>query len=628
MANSSIKRILISNIGPFGEDPITVDMSDIVCLVGQNNAGKSTVLDCYELILGKKAISESKIHKNAKVNPYVELWIEIPFGTPNIGDEWIKVDYEDFPDTPILRSRWTWSLETLSVQRTTFDKGAGIFSEDSKAGGLDNVFNSRLPKPLRIGALEQPEDQKAELLKIVLDPIIKNLKQKALEQGTPLNTSIGALKTVLKNELTNYQTMVDEVEGSLRTQYSAVFDSHNVHIEIEPHDNFFDIDSYLKKATDIFIEENGHLLPIKSQGTGSQRTLFWSLLKVRSALQSKLDAESNIIKSKKDKEKQIEAIREKISKLESSQKALSAALTKSLAENKQKLEELENAKEPSNFERGCILMIDEPEIALHPSAVRLAKNQLYNLAKDKGWQVLLTTHHPAFIDPAQDHTTIVRVDKNASGSKVFKSEIEKFDEDEKHTLAALLRFDGSFSEIFFSKEVIIVEGDTEYSVFQELFNLDGTPRNINERAVVRAGGKGTIPLILRILRHFKIPHGVLHDIDSPKTSGGRKNSAYTINQNILSEIKKTIAMKVPIYHCISVPNFEKAHSIFSSGDGKPLDVAKKYKTDEDFKKDISLLAKQLTGKEKLVYEAEKYEEILKKWVVDNKLDSDPRYKFD
>ncbi len=70
-----------------------------------------------------------------------------------------------------------------------------------------------------------------------------------------------------------------------------------------------------------------------------------------------------------------------------------------------------------------MLLIDEPETALHPSAVRAAKEHLYSLASEVGWQVMLTTHHPAFIDPLKNHTTIVRLHrKKNSPPNIYRSE--------------------------------------------------------------------------------------------------------------------------------------------------------------------------------------------------------------
>ena len=42
--------------------------------------------------------------------------------------------------------------------------------------------------------------------------------------------------------------------------------------------------------------------------------------------------------------------------------------------------------------KGAVLMIDEPEISLHPTLQRLVVYQLRNLAREWDMQVLLATH--------------------------------------------------------------------------------------------------------------------------------------------------------------------------------------------------------------------------------------------
>ncbi|WP_236730525.1 AAA family ATPase, partial [Pseudomonas amygdali] len=55
---------------------------------------------------------------------------------------------------------------------------------------------------------------------------------------------------------------------------------------------------------------------------------------------------------------------------------------------------------------GYLLLIDEPENALHPMAARAAQRHLYKLAENPDWQIMLTTHSPYFINALEDHTTI------------------------------------------------------------------------------------------------------------------------------------------------------------------------------------------------------------------------------
>jgi putative ATP-dependent endonuclease of OLD family len=63
-----------------------------------------------------------------------------------------------------------------------------------------------------------------------------------------------------------------------------------------------------------------------------------------------------------------------------------------------------------------LLLIDEPEICLHPNAIRDACTVLYDLPNSGNWQVMVTTHSPVFVDFSRDNTTIIKVEKNSEGS--------------------------------------------------------------------------------------------------------------------------------------------------------------------------------------------------------------------
>ena len=100
-----------------------------------------------------------------------------------------------------------------------------------------------------------------------------------------------------------------------------------------------------------------------------------------------------------------------------------------------------------------------------------------------------------------------------------------FDEDDpeskkrlKKVFRYLSLFDLSRSELFFSKKVILVEGDTEKFIIpfwcskmmdlDKKFDLYG-----NNICVVNCGGKTNIHIFMRVLNKFFIPYIVIHDVD-------------------------------------------------------------------------------------------------------------------
>jgi len=250
---------------------------------------------------------------------------------------------------------------------------------------------------------------------------------------------------------------------------------------------------------------------------------------------------------------------------------------------------------------GYMLLIDEPEVGLHPSAIRAASHYLYQLADDPAWQVMLTTHAPSFIDPLKDHTTIVRLSRTQANPTphTYRAEEVAFSEDEKENLKMLNRFDQGLAEMFFGQYPILVEGDTEFACFEYLMARDPQQFPTASRPVlVRARGKYTLVLLIRMLRHFKVSFSVLHDADTPFRRDGSANGAWSANEVILHEIANTRAAGVRVVHRVSVPDFELAHlpvatdeqgyAVFASDKEKPWRMVEALKSDAAAREGVRL----------------------------------------
>lgn len=572
--HSFLVRMRVCNLGCIGPDGIEVELDQIVCLVGSNNSGKSTVLRAYEAAATSLALFPDDFCAAAQGQPTtVELWVHIPTGMGNVDERW-KADTEGLK---LVRSKWTWPREGGKPTRETWDPVAQEYTADGKAAGLDNVFNARLPKPLRVGSLDSPAAEHKELLKLILEPIDAHISSLMNDDQSSLRSSIESVKSEIEKPVAQFQKDLESIQAKITSSYGRIFSDTAVNINISVGDLDIDPKTHLAKFSDIGILEPHGRTRWDQQGTGSQKALFWSMLEVRSEL-SRLAAERKLLeKTAAQLEKQ----------LEKEKSNLETYKTDSAKENcKERIKTIEESiealrpagKQPEEDSTallpGYMLLIDEPETALHPAAIRSAKEHLYSLASESGWQVMLSTHHPAFVDPLKDHTTIVRLHRSSTGMapNVYRSDSATFTEPEKETLKALLAFDQSVAEMFFCERVIIVEGDTEFAAMNVVMESNIVDFPLDKRPLIlRARGKWTIPLLIRMLSHFKVSCAVLHDIDSPKSSGGKKtNGAYTANSKIAECAKHSRDAGIPVIHRCSVPDFERHHGMDLPAKDKPF----------------------------------------------------------
>ena len=215
---------------------------------------------------------------------------------------------------------------------------------------------------------------------------------------------------------------------------------------------------------------------------------------------------------------------------------------------------------------GYMLLIDEPEVGLHPNAIRAASNYLYSLALDPSWQVMIATHSPQFVNPLQDQTTIIRLERNDKylTPRTYQANKVSFSDDEKENLKMLNRFDQTLAEMFFGQKPIIIEGDTEYAAFEYLMN-NSPEYPLSQRPIlIRARGKDTINLIIRMLANFNVSFAVLHDADFQT-----KGVAWSANNRLHSAIQEACKIGCDVNHWISIPTFEFDHlPIEHDKDGK------------------------------------------------------------
>jgi putative ATP-dependent endonuclease of OLD family len=182
--------------------------------------------------------------------------------------------------------------------------------------------------------------------------------------------------------------------------------------------------------------------------------------------------------------------------------------------------EQENAQ--AHQPRAVILAIEEPELYMHPQMERKMRDVLYTLSKQSSFQVICTTHSPVFLDVGKSHKALVRVVKDDHRMvSFFQAQADIFlamdAEEEKARLKFLANFNPTINEIFFARRVVLLEEYSALVAIQRAAELTGLfSRHHHLRrdvTLIDCIGKGNIPMFQKVLNHFEIPYIIIHDED-------------------------------------------------------------------------------------------------------------------
>lgn len=226
--------------------------------------------------------------------------------------------------------------------------------------------------------------------------------------------------------------------------------------------------------------------------------------------------------------------------------------------------------------RPVILAIEEPELYMHPQMERKMRDALYKLASQSDFQVICTTHSPVFLDMAQRHKSIVCVVKDANRKVNFFQVTEDIfagtdAQSEKDRLRLIVTFHPTVNEVFFSRHVVLLEENTALSAFERTAELTGLfdrhPHVRRDVTLIDCRGKANIPMFQKVLNHFHIPYTVIHDEDQGNPIEESRNQ---LIGNLLQDAQGTNKR-----YMISPTNIEELLGYTAGGKDKPYQALKK-----------------------------------------------------
>lgn len=193
----------------------------------------------------------------------------------------------------------------------------------------------------------------------------------------------------------------------------------------------------------------------------------------------------------------------------------------------------DNRRGDSVHLRPLLIGFEEPEIYLHPNAAQQMRDTIYELASVENNQIVCTSHSPYMIDLSKRPSQILNCLSLEAYSIIVSSEavqtekvkcnpfntsdsFNSLQSDDKEYVKMLLKIDDHIARVFFAKNVLIVEGDTEDIVLRE--TIARLPVEIRKDIqcnwqIVKARGKAIIISLVKYLRIMGINPVVIHDAD-------------------------------------------------------------------------------------------------------------------
>lgn len=259
------------------------------------------------------------------------------------------------------------------------------------------------------------------------------------------------------------------------------------------------------------------------------------------------------------------------------QRILIMTLLQILAEIQAEPEPIEIGEEIKMINvRPVVLAVEEPELYMHPQMERKMRDALYRLAFQPDVQVICSTHSPVFLDMSQRHKSIVRVVKDNNREVSFFQVIQDFFEGgetqaEKDRLRLIATFHPTVNEVFFARRVVLFEERTSLSAFERAAKLTGIfDRHLQLRrdvTLIDCDGKPNIPMFQKVLNHFQIPYTVIHDEDRGNPVEEPRNSKIEELLSAPNEQNKR--------YMISPTNIEGMLGYSAAGKDKPYQALKK-----------------------------------------------------
>ncbi len=218
--------------------------------------------------------------------------------------------------------------------------------------------------------------------------------------------------------------------------------------------------------------------------------------------------------------------------------------------------------------RDALIVIDEPELHLHPKWQTRLMEIIEHSASERGNQFVMATHSPTFISP-RSIAYVSRVYRENGESNVFRLKDSSLPD-----LSKRLRIVNSQNneKIFFTDLVVLVEGVLDRIFFERFLRDCNYGEDSMDFEVVEVGGKGNFAQYHDLLNAVGIRHVTVADLDyvaevgTPEIKSLFSANFKKIGKDVLNNPKSRdrFSLATAMDDAIESTNFEKLRLVWES----------------------------------------------------------------
>ena len=208
-----------------------------------------------------------------------------------------------------------------------------------------------------------------------------------------------------------------------------------------------------------------------------------------------------------------------------------------------------------------LVAVEEPENSLSPHYLGRVIKALTAFAEHSDAQTIIATHAPSLLKRIlPEDIRYLRLDK--SRGTVVKSIVMPKSSDEAYKFVR--EAVQAFPELYFSRLVVLGEGDSEEIVVPRLLRAKGIAEDDASISVAPLGGRH-VNHFWRLLHGLGIPQVTLLDLDLARHQGGWGRIRYAVQQ--LLEFP-TVESNLTKEHLTDLPKWNDDEALLTSEDGK------------------------------------------------------------